>query len=1216
MNERKADIKKLLKERVLVLDGAMGTMIQKHNLQEEDFRGKEFAAHSLPQTGNNDLLSLSQPLIIKEIHKEYIRAGADIIETNTFNAQRISMADYGMEDQVYRINKSAAEIACAAIDEIASEFPDKVFYVAGSMGPTNKTASMSPEVNDPGYREVSFDTLADAYYEQALGLYDGGVDIFLVETVFDTLNAKAALFAIDKVLADKDDERYIMVSGTITDASGRTLSGQTPEAFLTSLSHAKLLSIGLNCALGAHDMLPWLRDLSRKSSFFISAHPNAGLPNQFGEYDQDPEAMGSETDKFLAERQVNIIGGCCGTQPGHIHRIAEAAAKSQPRIPKAPDYQLKLSGLEPLLVYAGSNFVNIGERTNVAGSRKFARLIREENYEEALSIAIQQVNNGAQVIDVCMDDAMLDAVAAMKRFLNLLAAEPDAAKVPVMIDSSKWEVIEAGLKCVQGKAIVNSISLKDGEKAFIEKAAKIKKYGAAVVVMAFDENGQAASYDEKIRVCKRSYDILVQNEFPSEDIIMDPNILTIGTGMDEHNNYAVDFIKCCSWIKENLPHAKVSGGVSNLSFSFRGNQSVREAIHSVFLYHAIKAGLDMAIINPALLQVYDDIPNDLLELTEDLVLNKRKDATERLLMYADSHNDKHQKAQKEEEWRHFEVIDRLKHALVKGIGDYIIEDCEEVRKNYSRTLDVIEGPLMDGMTIVGNLFGDGRMFLPQVVKSARVMKKAVAYLQPFIEEENAGLPSSAGKILMATVKGDVHDIGKNIVGVIMACNNYEVVDLGVMVPVDTIIKEARAHQVDVIGLSGLITPSLEEMTHVAERMNAEGFDIPLIIGGATTSEIHTAVKISEKYPPGVIHVRDASKSVGVLSKLIDPQKKKEFLAQINERYLKLQVKHKQKKPNTSYISLNAARNNDFKTDWSKMNLSKPNQIGQYFIENQNIEELIPYIDWTFFFHAWKLNGRYPAILEDAVKGAEAKKLLEDAQDMLELIVRNKWLMAKASYGIFPAKRMGDDVEIECNSEKIKFHFLRNQENKEKGTPNWSLADFIAPELEDQIDYLGLFAVSAGFGADDAAQAFRQNLDDYSEIMLKILADRLAEAFAEFLHERIRKEIWAYSPDEQLTVNQMLKGEFRGIRPAPGYPACPDHSEKQIIFNTLKANDIGIMLTDNYSMIPAASVSGYYFNHPGARYFNLGKIDEDQLSDYAQRKGISIEECAMLLNTNI
>ncbi len=1210
------DIRDILKNRVLILDGAMGTMIQRYKLEEDDYRGNLFAGHSMPQKGNNDILCLTQPQIIRDIHAQFLDAGADIIETNTFNAQVISQADYGMEDQVYNINKAAAEIARSVAHEFSLKNPEKPRFVAGSMGPTNKTASMSPDVNDPGFRAVGFEDLMDAYYEQARALLDGGVDIFLIETVFDTLNAKAALFAVEKLLAERNEKRYLMVSGTITDASGRTLSGQTPEAFLTSLSHVKLLSIGLNCALGAHDMLPWLKSIASKSPFFISAHPNAGLPNQFGDYDQDPEAMGIETDKFIQGGHVNIIGGCCGTTPDHIRRIAEGAQNAAPRKLIEDDHQLKLSGLEPLLVFPGSNFINIGERTNVAGSRKFARLIREEKHDEALSIAVQQVENGAQAIDVCMDDAMLDAKKEMVRFLNLLAAEPDAARVPVMIDSSKWEVIEAGLKCVQGKAIVNSISLKDGETAFIEKAQKIRHYGAATVVMAFDGKGQAATFEEKINVCKRSYDLLVnQADFPPEDIIFDPNILTIGTGMEEHNNYAVDFIEACRWIKENLPHAKVSGGVSNLSFSFRGNQAVREAIHAVFLYHAIKAGLDMAIINPALLQVYDEIPKDLLQLTEDLVLNRRKDATERLLMFADKFSMQQHESSRDD-WRKLPVRERLQHSLIKGIGDFIEEDCAEMRQHLPRTLEVIEGPLMDGMNVVGELFGDGRMFLPQVVKSARVMKKAVAYLQPFIEEENAGNPTSAGKVLLATVKGDVHDIGKNIVGVVLACNNYEVIDLGVMVPVEKIIAEARKNKVDVIGLSGLITPSLEEMTIVAAQMKAEGFEVPLLVGGATTSEIHTAVKIAPEYPVGVFHVRDASKSVGVVAQLIDKKRKDKFKEAALERYEALRNKHAAKVPAKKYISLENARKNAFQTYWDEYEVDVPAKTGRFLIEDQPLEDLIPFIDWTFFFHAWKLNGRFPALLDDPVKGEEARKLMEDARQMLEKIIEGKWLKANAVYGIFPAVAHADDVLIGHNDPKNRLCFLRNQEQKEEGIPNWCLADFIAPETSKKQDYIGLFAVTAGIGADEKGLEFRKNNDDYSEIMLKILADRLAEAFAEYLHMRLRREFWGYAKDEMLSPEEMLKEKYRGIRPAPGYPACPEHSEKEVIFDILNAPEAGINLTENYAMTPAAAVSGYYFAHPAARYFNLGKVLNDQIQDYAKRKDISEERVRKLLNTNI
>jgi 5-methyltetrahydrofolate--homocysteine methyltransferase len=1214
-----------ISKRVLVLDGAMGTMIQRYPLDEASFRGDRFKDHPVSLKGNNDLLCITQPNVISEIHEKYLIAGADIIETNTFNSNRISMADYRMESLVYEINLAGAKLARDAADRYSVFTPDKKRYVAGSMGPTNKTASMSPEVSDPAYRAVTFDDLRAAYREQAEGLIDGGVDILLVETVFDTLNAKAALAGIRELFRERGITLPIMVSVTITDASGRTLSGQTVEAFLFSLSHMELFSIGLNCSMGAKELRPFLEELSSKAPFYVSVHPNAGLPNQFGEYDQSAEEMSRLMKDFLDNRFLNIIGGCCGTTPEHIRLFAEMAAQSVPREIPQPETQLKLSGLEPLRIYKGSNFINIGERTNVSGSKKFARLIREEKYEEALSVARQQVENGAQVIDVNMDDAMLDAEKAMPRFLNMIASDPSVSKVPVMIDSSKWPVIEAGLKCLQGKSIVNSISLKEGADAFRERAATIRNYGAAAIIMAFDETGQATTFKQKTAVCKRAYDILVKEvHFPAEDIIFDPNILTIATGMEEHNNYAVDFLKTTSWIKENLPYAKVSGGISNLSFSFRGNDAIRETMHAVFLYHAIQAGLDMGIVNAGNLPVYDEIEPGLLKLVEDVVLNRRKDATERLIMYAEKTRDSGKKEIQEEEWRKSSVEERLKYALIKGILDHIEEDVLEARQNYDRSLRIIEGPLMDGMNYVGDLFGSGKMFLPQVVKSARVMKKAVAILMPFIEKETAGgkpEDTSAGKILLATVKGDVHDIGKNIVGVVMACNNYKVVDLGVMVPAEKILSAAKEENADIIGLSGLITPSLEEMVHVAKEMQRLGFTLPLLIGGATTSEIHTAVKIDNQYAGPVVHVRDASKSISVLSSLMSKENRKQFSEDMKQKYLQLRKQHEALKLGTAYITLKEARENQGKFEFSGDTIIKPQFTGNKFFYDYPLDDLKDFIDWTFFFYAWKLNGKFPVIFDDPVKGQEARKLYDDAQRMLSEIIQKKMLIARGVIGLYPCNSNGDDIEVydpEHPSTKITtIHFLRNQQKKEEKVPNLCLADFVAPKGKEFKDYMGFFAVTAGLGLEEWVSYYEKNLDDYSAIMIKLLADRLAEAFAERMHQLVRKEYWGYAKEESLSVGEMLKETYQGIRPAPGYPACPDHSEKKIMFDLLDAErQVNIHLTENFAMYPAASVSGYYFAHPGSHYFNLDKVGRDQVNDYAKRKNCSFEQTEKYLNTNL
>jgi 5-methyltetrahydrofolate--homocysteine methyltransferase len=1222
MKLQKPPIRELLNDRVLVLDGAMGTMIQRYKLSEEDYRGSLFANHGSDLKGNNDLLSLTQPHIILDIHRQYLEAGADIIETNTFNGTRISQSDYHTEDYVPAINREAARLARQAADEFTALNPERPRYVAGAIGPTNKTASMSPDVNDPGYRAVSYDDLFENYYEQAKALLEGGAEILIVETIFDTLNAKAALFAILQLQEEKGEKIPVMVSGTITDASGRTLSGQTVKAFLHSVSHLDLLSVGLNCALGAKEMRPYIEELSQNAHFPVSAYPNAGLPNQLGEYDETPAVMAGHVHDFLSHGFLNIVGGCCGTTPDHIREFAALAKKSGLR--KVPSYKPEtiVTGLEPLKISRESNFINIGERTNVSGSIRFARLIRDKKYEEALSIARHQVEGGAQMIDVNMDDGMLDAKTEMTRFLHMLMSDPDIARLPIMIDSSRFDVIEAGLKCLQGKAVVNSISMKEGEEAFRLQARLIRKYGAAVVVMAFDEEGQAASFERKTQICRRAYDILTQEVgFPAEDIIFDPNILAIGTGIEEHNNYAVDYIEATKWIKENLPYAKVSGGVSNLSFSFRGNDTVREAIHSVFLYHAIKAGMDMGIVNPGMLQIYDEIPPELLELTEDLVLNRRSDATERLLHYAENVKAKGKKEEVADEWRGTHVEERLKHSLVKGITDFIESDVLEARLLYPRAMDVIEGPLMNGMNVVGDLFGSGKMFLPQVVKSARVMKKAVAVLLPYIEAEKISGTSSAGKVLLATVKGDVHDIGKNIVGVVLACNNFEVIDLGVMVPVEKILQTAKEQQVDIIGLSGLITPSLEEMVHVASEMERLNLHWPILIGGATTSEIHTAVKIAPAYRQPVIHVRDASKVTSVIAELLSTAEKRDaYVEQMKDRYEKLTKKYRDSQSEDRYLNFAEAKRNRFNANFDASTVFKPKQTGIFVIEDQPLEELVPFIDWTFFFHSWRLSGKYPQIFDDPVKGEEAKKIYADARQLLDEIVKNKSLKASGVAGIFPAKSEHETIvvyEEDNKTEKCRFEFLRNQQEKKAGIPNLSLTDFIAPISGKTDDYLGAFVVTAGHGAETLSKKYEQQNDDYNAIMVKVLADRLAEAFAEFLHHKVRREIWGYAPDEQLTLEEMLSEGYQGIRPAPGYPACPEHSEKEVLFELLSAEKhTGVKLTENFAMTPPAAVSGFYFAHPDAQYFNIGKVGADQINDYAKRKKMSNSEIERLLNANL
>jgi len=1205
----------------MVLDGAMGTMIQRYQLTEDDFRGEQFKNHLSDLKGCNDLLSITRPDVIREIHEEYLAAGSDIIETNTFNATSVSMADYNMEEQVYQMNKASAEIAKKAAEKFTQQNPDKPRFVAGALGPTSKTASMSPDVNDPGFRAVSYNQLVVSYQEQAEGLIDGGVDILLIETIFDTLNARAAMFAVENAFNKKRARLPLMVSGTITDASGRTLSGQTTEAFLISVSHMDLLSVGLNCALGAKEMRPYLEELSTKAPYNVSVYPNAGLPNQFGEYEESPEAMAAQLKDFVDSGFANIIGGCCGTTPDHIREFVKVAEAGKPRGISVVDKKMMLSGLEPLTIFPGSNFINVGERTNVSGSRKFARLIREKKYEEALSIARDQVEGGAQIIDVNLDEAMLDSEKEMVTFLHMMVSEPDIARLPVMIDSSKWSVIEAGLKCLQGKPVVNSISMKEGEDVFKRQARLVKKYGAAVIVMAFDEVGQAAGFERKIEICQRAYTILTQEvDFPAEDIIFDPNILTVATGIEEHNNYAVDYINSTKWIKEYLPHAKVSGGVSNLSFSFRGNNVVREAIHSAFLYHAIKAGMDIGIVNPGMLQIYDEIPKDLLQLVEDVILNRRKDATDRLIAYADKVKDSGKKEEKHDAWRDTSVQERLKHSLVKGIVDFIDEDVEEARQQYPFALNVIEGPLMAGMDVVGDLFGSGKMFLPQVVKSARVMKKAVAVLLPYIEAEKAesGGSSSAGKVLLATVKGDVHDIGKNIVGVVLACNNFDVIDLGVMVPAAKILQTAVDENVDIIGLSGLITPSLEEMVHVASEMTRLEMNVPLLIGGATTSEIHTAVKIDPNYAPPVVHVKDASKSVGVVAALISSDQKEKYARDVKKKYSSARQKHEKSKLEGKFVSLEEARNNKIEIDWENSPVYKPLFTGNKVFTDYDLAEIHRYIDWTFFFHSWRINGKYPAIFDDPVKGEEAKKLYDDANRMLDNIINKKMLQANGVIGFYPSASIQDDVELSLDGKRVtNFRFLRNQQEKPANVPNLSLADFIAPKDSGKEDYLGGFAVTAGIGLEKWVNQYEADNDDYSAIMIKILADRLAEAFAELMHHKVREVYWGYDQDEKLSTEEILREKYQGIRPAPGYPACPEHSEKKVLFDLLKAEkNAGISLTENFAMYPAASVSGYYFAHPQAQYFNLGRISLDQVEDYAKRKSLSVEEVERLLNVNL
>ena len=1218
---RTALLESLFAQRILILDGAMGTMIQTFKLTEADFRGQRFADFPHDLRGNNDLLTLTQPEVIRSIHTGYLEAGADILETNTFNSNAASMADYHMQDLVYELNCSAAKLAREAAQSFEEKTPEKPRFVAGVIGPTTKTASISPDVNDPGFRGITYDQLVVDYTESIRGLVDGGVDILLVETIFDSLNAKAALFAIDQFFEDHGIRLPIMISVTITDASGRTLSGQTPEAFWNSVSHTRPISVGINCAVGAELMRPYIEELAGVADVYTSVHPNAGLPNPLSDtgYDESPEYTANQIKGFAQSGFVNIVGGCCGTTPAHIKAIAQAVSDIAPRkIPEIPK-KLRLSGLEPLNIGDDSLFVNVGERTNVTGSRAFARLILNDDYAEALSVARNQVESGAQIIDINMDEAMLDSQKAMVTFLNLVAAEPDICKVPIMLDSSKWTVIEAGLKCVQGKSVINSISMKEGEEEFIKHAKLARRYGAAVIVMAFDELGQADTLKRKVDICTRSYRLLVdQVGFPPEDIIFDPNIFAIATGIEEHNNYGVDFIDATRTIKQALPYAKISGGVSNVSFSFRGNEPIREAIHTAFLYHAIKAGMTMGIVNAGQLGVYSDIPAELLEKVEDVILNRRQDATERLVEFSENFKGKKKEQVEDLAWRDEPLQQRLTHALVRGIDAFIVEDTEaarvEIENKGGRPIQVIEGPLMDGMSVVGDLFGAGKMFLPQVVKSARVMKQAVAHLLPFIEAEKklSGDNKPKGKIVIATVKGDVHDIGKNIVTVVLQCNNYEVINMGVMVPSAQILDMARREKADIIGLSGLITPSLEEMAHVAKEMQREGFTIPLLIGGATTSRVHTAVKIAPHYEGATVWVPDASRAVGVCSNLLSRDLRAGYVQEIKEEYEKVRTQHKNKKGTAKLLTMAEARANAYQTDWANYQPYQPELIGVRTLNNYPLEKIVPYIDWTPFFQAWELAGRYPDILKDEVVGETASQLFRDAQTMLKKIVEQKWLSANAVIGLFPVNSVGDDIEIYTDQTRSKlamtYHCLRQQDQKPTGKPNRCLSDFVAPKETGVKDTIGLFAVGAGFGIDERVKAFEDANDDYSAIVLKALADRLAEAFAEHMHSRVRREFWGYAKDETLTNEQLINEEYKGIRPAPGYPACPDHTEKGPLFAVLNASEnAGIIITESFAMVPTAAVSGFYFAHPESTFFAVGKIGKDQVEDYAKRKGWTVEE---------
>ncbi|HDY7703460.1 TPA: methionine synthase [Vibrio vulnificus] len=1219
----RAQIEAQLKQRILLIDGGMGTMIQGYKLQEQDYRGERFADWHSDLKGNNDLLVLTQPQLIKEIHHAYLEAGADILETNTFNATTIAMADYDMESLSEEINFAAAKLAREAADEWTAKNPAKPRYVAGVLGPTNRTCSISPDVNDPGYRNVSFDELVAAYSESTRALIRGGSDLILIETIFDTLNAKACAFAVESVFEELGFALPVMISGTITDASGRTLSGQTTEAFYNSLRHVRPISFGLNCALGPDELRPYVEELSRISETFVSTHPNAGLPNAFGEYDLSPEEMAEHVKEWAQSGFLNLIGGCCGTTPEHIRHMAMAVEGVSPRVLPEIPVACRLSGLEPLTIAKDTLFVNVGERTNVTGSARFKRLIKEELYDEALDVAREQVENGAQIIDINMDEGMLDAEACMVRFLNLCASEPEISKVPIMVDSSKWEVIEAGLKCIQGKGIVNSISLKEGKEKFVEQAKLIRRYGAAVIVMAFDEVGQADTRERKLEICTQAYRILVDEVgFPPEDVIFDPNIFAVATGIDEHNNYAVDFIEAVADIKRDLPHAMISGGVSNVSFSFRGNNYVREAIHAVFLYHCFKNGMDMGIVNAGQLEIYDNVPEKLREAVEDVVLNRRDDATERLLEIAEEYRENAVGKQEDAsalEWRTWSVEKRLEHALVKGITEFIVEDTEEARLNATKPLEVIEGPLMDGMNVVGDLFGEGKMFLPQVVKSARVMKQAVAHLEPFINaSKQAG--SSNGKILLATVKGDVHDIGKNIVGVVLQCNNYEIIDLGVMVPCEQILKVAKEQQVDIIGLSGLITPSLDEMVHVAKEMERLGFDLPLLIGGATTSKAHTAVKIEQNYSHPVVYVNNASRAVGVCTSLLSDELRPAFVERLQADYELVRDQHNRKKPRTKPVTLEAARANKVAIDWQSYTPPAPSQPGVHVFDDFDVATLRQYIDWTPFFLTWSLVGKYPTIFEHEEVGEEAKRLFEDANEWLDRIEQEGLLKARGMCGLFPAASVGDDIEVYTDESRTQvakvLHNLRQQTEKPKGA-NYCLSDYVAPKESGKKDWIGAFAVTGGVNERELADQFKAQGDDYNAIMIQAVADRLAEAFAEYLHERVRKEIWGYAADENLSNEELIREKYQGIRPAPGYPACPEHTEKGPLWELLNVEEtIGMSLTSSYAMWPGASVSGWYFSHPDSRYFAIAQIQQDQVESYAKRKGWDLLEAEKWLGPNI
>jgi 5-methyltetrahydrofolate--homocysteine methyltransferase len=1203
-----------LESRILILDGAMGTMVQTYGLGEADFRGRRFADHPVSLKGNNDLLSLTRPDIVREIHLSYLEAGADLISTNTFNANRISQADYQCEQAVYEMNVEAARIARAAADDVQERDPARPRYVVGSLGPTNRTASISPDVSDPAFRNITFAELADAYEEQARGLLDGGVDLLLVETVFDTLNARAALFGIQRHLEDSGSGVPLMVSGTITDASGRTLSGQTPEAFYNSVRHANLFSVGLNCALGARELRPHIEEISRVAETSVSCYPNAGLPNELGAYDQTPQEFAEVMREFAESGFVNLAGGCCGTTPDHIRALGKALSGLPPRrVPEIP-VRCRLSCLEPVTIGPDSLFVNVGERTNVTGSARFRELIREGDFETALEVARQQVDSGAQLLDVNMDEGLLDSVEAMRTFLNLVATEPDISRIPIVIDSSRWEVLEAGLQCVQGKGIVNSISLKDGEAVFKERASLIRRYGAAVIVMAFDEQGQADTYERKVEICTRAYRILTREVgFPPEDIIFDPNIFAVATGIPEHDHYAVAYLEACRTIKESLPHVLVSGGVSNLSFAFRGSDPVREAMHSAFLYHAVQVGMDMGIVNAGALPVYDDIPDELRTAAEDVIFARDPLATERLTALAGMYRGPGARQEADLRWRESPVEERLTHALVHGLTDWIEEDVEEARLASEAALDVIEGPLMNGMNVVGDRFGDGRMFLPQVVKSARVMKTAVAHLFPYLEAESGGREAlHKGKIVLATVKGDVHDIGKSIVSVVLQCNGYEVVDLGVMVPSDQILRAARETGADAIGLSGLITSSLDEMVHVASELEREGFDVPLLIGGATTSRTHTAVKIEERYSAPTVHVLDASRSVGVVGELLNDQRRDEFSARIRAEYAEVREQYAARGARRQLLTLQEARSHALHTAWSEYEPPVPRLPGVHVLEDQALAELVPYIDWTPFFQAWELAGKFPRILDDPRVGEQARVLYEEAEALLESIIADRGLRARGALGLFPAASIGDDIVVFEGQERreivARVPGLRQQFGKGDGRPNLALSDFVAPSDSGRDDWLGAFVVTAGHGLEDLCEAFERDHDDYRAILARSLADRLAEAFAERLHEQVRKRFWGYAQTEELGAEGLIQEEYRGIRPAPGYPACPDHSVKQVLFDLLDApRHTEVSLTESYAMLPAASVAGWYFSHPASTYFGVGRIDRDQVRDYATRTGRTIEE---------